>query len=159
MLNRYQNLIFSLCYRMTGNYFEAEDLAQETFLAAYCHMDTFDGEHEKAWLCKIAMNKCMDYARKTGRRGIPETEEKLLSLSDGSMVEERILASEVREELKCSCLKLKEPYREIALAYFYEEKSPQEIAEERDQNLKTVQTQIYRARARLQKIYGKERMP
>ena len=34
LLSDYQNLIFSLCYQMTQNYFEAEDLAQETFVAA-----------------------------------------------------------------------------------------------------------------------------
>lgn len=32
LLSDYQNLIFSLCYQMTQNYFEAEDLAQETFV-------------------------------------------------------------------------------------------------------------------------------
>lgn len=159
LLNRYQNLIFSLCYKMTGNYFTAEDLAQETFLAAYCHMDTFDGQHEKAWLCTIAMNKCLDHAKKTSRHGIPEAEEKLEALSDEKRVEDHLLASEVRQELKTACQQLKPPYRDIAMAYFYEEKSPQEIAREREENLKTVQTQIYRARAKLQKIYGKERMP
>ena len=46
LLSDYQNLIFSLCYQMTQNYFEAEDLAQETFVAAYepvsyTHLDVY----------------------------------------------------------------------------------------------------------------------
>ena len=74
LLSDYQNLIFSLCYQMTQNYFEAEDLAQETFVAAYEHLDSFDGQHEKAWLCRIAMNKCLDFQRKNRRGAIPQDE-------------------------------------------------------------------------------------
>lgn len=34
LVDRYQDLVFTLCYRMVGNYFEAQDLTQETFLSA-----------------------------------------------------------------------------------------------------------------------------
>ena len=30
-IDQYQNLIFSICYKYTENYFDAEDLTQETF--------------------------------------------------------------------------------------------------------------------------------
>lgn len=154
LLSDYQNLIFSLCYQMTQNYFEAEDLAQETFVAAYEHLDSFDGQHEKAWLCRIAMNKCLDFQRKNRRGAIPQDENVFLELADGENVENKVLA-----ELQKACESLKPPYRDIAVAYFCQEKSPEEIATEQNKNIKTVQTQIYRARARLQKIYGKEQMP
>ena len=35
MIGQYQNLIFSICVRMTNDYFIAEDLTQETFLSAF----------------------------------------------------------------------------------------------------------------------------
>lgn len=159
LLSDYQNLIFSLCYQMTQNYFEAEDLAQETFVAAYEHLDSFDGQHEKAWLCRIAMNKCLDFQRKNRRGAIPQDENVFLELADGENVENKVLAEEVQAELWRACESLKSPYRDIAVAYFCQEKSPEEIATEQNKNIKTVQTQIYHARARLQKIYGKEQMP
>ena len=56
---------------MTGDYFAAEDLTQETFLSAFRHMDSFTGTNEKAWLCRIASNKCIDYLKSAGRRQIP----------------------------------------------------------------------------------------
>lgn len=31
MVHKYQNLVFSICVKMTGDYFAAEDLTQETF--------------------------------------------------------------------------------------------------------------------------------
>ena len=57
MIGQYQNLIFSICVRMTNDYFIAEDLTQETFLSAFQKLKAFDGRDEKAWLCRIATNK------------------------------------------------------------------------------------------------------
>lgn len=53
------------------------------------------------------------------------------------------------------CQSLKSPYREVAIAHFCRELSAQEIASESGKNAKTVQTQIYRARAMLKKQMGR----
>ena len=56
LIDRYQNLIFSICYKITADYFAAEDLAQETFLSAYEKYGSFDrgtaakAVGEKGWL-------------------------------------------------------------------------------------------------------------
>lgn len=61
----------------------------------------------------------------------------------------------VLEELKRCCKMLKPPYDEIAEKYFYREMSVSEIADALGRNEKTVQTQIYRAKAMLRKLYQK----
>ena len=66
------------------------------------------------------------------------------------------LSGEVRDELYRACKELKPPYDEIALDYYYYEMDVGEIAEKRERNVKTVQTQIYRARGMLRKKYGKK---
>ena len=48
LIDRYQNLVFSACYRITDSYFDAEDLTQDTFLSVYQIWNKFDGENEKA---------------------------------------------------------------------------------------------------------------
>ena len=68
LINQYQNLIFSICLKLTGDYFVAEDLTQETFVSAFQHWNEFDGNFEKAWLCRIASNKCIDYNRAKARK-------------------------------------------------------------------------------------------
>ena len=159
LIDRYQDLVFSVCYRMVNNYFEAQDLAQETFLSAYLALDRFDGAHEKAWLCRIAANKCPDYLRRQRMQLVPDGEEAMLALPDEAPDPERqVLEDEVQEELKAACETLKEPYRTAALRYFVEEMSFGEIAEQTGQNVKTVQTRIYRAKAQLKKLLGKERV-
>ena len=143
MVDTYQNLVFSVCYKVTGDYFAAEDLAQEAFLSAYKNLDDFEGDNEKAWLCRIATNKSIDYLRSARRRESP--------------TEDLFFEREVKERLLEYCGRLKAPYNEIAKSVYYDEKKADEIAKERNENVKTVQTQIYRARNMLRKIYGKER--
>ena len=156
LIDTYQNLIFSICYKIVKDYFEAEDLAQETFLSAYKHLSTFDRQYEKAWLCRIATNKCLDFIKRADRQSIPTEDEYFLTQKDKEpSPEDNVLELEVKQQLSKRCNSLKSPYREIAFDYFYRELSAAEIAENTGKNLKTVQTQIYRARAMLQKTYRK----
>ncbi len=158
LIGAYQNLVFSVCVKMTNDYFIAEDLTQETFLSAYKNIDTFDGENEKAWLCRIATNKCLDYCKQAARRMIPAEDEifEKQQAKDG-LPESSYIEQEAYEQLRARCSQLKSPYDEIALLHFVEEKRAEEIATLKQRNLKTIQTQIYRARAMLRKLYGKER--
>lgn len=156
LIDTYQNLVFSVCYKITGNYFDSEDLTQETFLSAYKNMASFDGRNEKAWICKIATNKCLDYKRRASNNQIPTEDVYFNELEDvRSGTEEKCLNDFVRENLLHSCQRLKPPYDEVAIAYFYRELSVSQIAKEQNKNEKTVQTQVYRAKAMLRKIYGK----
>lgn len=157
LIDQYQNLIFSICYQMTGDYFAAEDLTQETFLSAYRNLETFDGAYEKAWLCRIAANKCTDYLKSAKRRTEPVDWDVISELpTEDSGPEEETYDSLVREQLLNQCRSLKPPYDTVAELYFYREESPEKIARKLNRNLKTVQTQIYRARSMLQKRYRRE---
>lgn len=156
LIDTYQNLIYSICFKIVRDYFDAEDLAQETFLSAYKHLPTFDRQYEKAWLCRIATNKCLDFIKRSDRQSLPTEDEYFLTQPDREpLPEEKILELEVKQQLSERCNHLKSPYREIAMDYFYSEMSAAEIAANTGKNLKTVQTQIYRARALLQKSYKK----
>jgi len=158
LIHQYQNLIFSVCLKLTGDYFAAEDLTQETFIAAYRHLDEFDGRAEKAWLGRIASNKCIDYQRQASRRAVPVTEEEMpgVETADHNEPLKLFLNREVLEELRACCDALPPPYSEVALKHFLEGKTAGEIAEELGVNRKTVQTRIYRARDMLRKSYRKE---
>lgn len=69
--------------------------------------------------------------------------------------EENVLEAEAKKQLYDQCLQLKTPYRDVALDYFYQQLSVAEIASRTGKNRKTIQTQIYRAKAMLKKKYLK----
>lgn len=157
LIEQYQNLIYSICYKFTNDYFDAKDLTQETFLSAYKNFSHFDGSNERAWLCKIATNKCLDYLKHTGRRQIPTEDDYFSGLSvTQNTPEKEYLDLELRQELYRCCCQLASPYREVATDYFYHEMEIREMAAKTGKNLKTLQTQVYRAKAMLKKLYRKE---
>ena len=60
------------CYRMLGSVQDAEDQVQETLLSAWRGIDGFEGRASvRAWLYKIATNRCLDEIRRRPRHGLP----------------------------------------------------------------------------------------
>src|SRR5437764_3175223 len=64
------------CYRILGSVQDAEDLLQETLLAAWRGLDRFEGRASvRSWLYRIATNRCLNTLRDSGRRTIePRTD-------------------------------------------------------------------------------------
>lgn len=158
LIDEYGDLVFSICFKLVYNYFDAEDLAQDTFLSAYRNLSGFDGSNEKAWICRIATNKCLDFLKQSGRKTIPVEDTYFYEVEcNMPSPEERILDTDVKKQLYNLCKQLKQPYRQVALEYFYYEKDISEIAEQSGKNKKTLQTQIYRAKTMLRKLWRRER--
>ncbi len=158
LVNQYQNLIFSICLKLTGDYFAAEDLAQETFIAAFRNWEKFDGGAEKAWLCRIAANKCIDYNRLSASKELSAEEEEIHKPEACGRDEplEWVMNREVMEELERCCRNLPPPYDRTARQHFIEGKPAKEIAEQTETELNTVKTRIRRAREMLKKSFRKE---
>ncbi len=57
------------CYRILGTVQDAEDLVQETLLAAWRGLEAFEGRSSvRAWLYRIATNRCLNALRDRARR-------------------------------------------------------------------------------------------
>src|SRR5712691_1881661 len=69
LIARYQRMVHSLTFRMTGSLADGEDLAQETFIVAFRRLDSFRGESKfSSWLCQIAVNTCLNWKKSQARR-------------------------------------------------------------------------------------------
>ncbi len=63
------------CYRMLGSLQDAEDMLQETLLAAWRALAGFEGRASlRGWLYRIATNRCLNAMRDTRRRPPPAPE-------------------------------------------------------------------------------------
>jgi RNA polymerase sigma factor (sigma-70 family) len=57
------------CYRILGSVHDAEDMVQETFLAAWRSLEAFEGRASvRSWLYRIATNRCLNALRGRSRR-------------------------------------------------------------------------------------------
>ncbi|MFC7372837.1 RNA polymerase sigma factor SigW [Fictibacillus iocasae] len=162
IVDLFKDKIFQLCYRMTGNRHEAEDLAQEAFLRAYMNIEKYNGEYKfSTWLFRIATNLCIDRLRKKKPdysldAEVPGTDGANMYSQLSSkepLPEETITESEKRMELQAEILKLPEKYRTAILLKYMEDMSLEEISQAMDIPVPTVKTRIHRGREALKKVF------
>lgn len=158
LVERYEKLVFTICYQMVRDYHEAQNLAQETFLSAYRKIDSCPPESYKPWLARIATNKAKDHLKSAYMRRVTTDDGEQLACIPTDLTPERIyVTSETQQYIHEQILSLKEPYHKVSVLYFIDEKSVEEISQRLDRPKKTVQTQLYRAKGMLQELLKEER--
>lgn len=69
LFERHKNAVFSFVLRSVGRREDAEDIVAETFRKAWTAIARFKGQSSLlTWLCRIAANLCIDYARRSKAR-------------------------------------------------------------------------------------------
>lgn len=118
LLERHEREIFAYALRLTGSRHDADDLYQDTFLAAFRAWPPPRRDNERAWLYRIATNKAIDHARK--RRPTVSMEDLRLAAPERDGVTLVDLSRAIRElpagQRAAFVLRAVEgrPYREIA---------------------------------------------
>ncbi|MDD6034003.1 MAG: sigma-70 family RNA polymerase sigma factor [Oscillospiraceae bacterium] len=157
LVRQYEKLVFTVCYQLVRDYHEAQNLTQETFLSAYRHIDEYQGDSYKPWLIRIASNKAKDYLKSAYFRRVDITDEMESKVSGAeASAEELAVSSEMVKAIQDKILSLEEPYHKVAVLFFLHGLTPEEIAQKLDRPRKTVQTQLYRAKLKLQQFVKEE---
>ncbi len=163
-MQEYGTKVMHLAYYSLKDRHLAEDVAQEVFIKAYKHWDSFRGESSAyTWLYKITMNLCRDKARSAWWRRLLPTDEPRASTAAGVEAplppdedpEEAAMRSDLRDRMMQQVMKLNDAYREVVVMYYYHDLSTVEIAEITGQNENTIKTRLFRARAMLKELLQK----
>jgi len=147
--------VYSVCFRMTGNISEAEDLTQEAFLQLYRKIATFRGESSfSTWLHRLTVNTVLMRFRKKGLTEISldetqePTEESGPSKEFGS--EDMTLAGSIdRVSLEKAMEDLSPGYRSIFVLHDVEGYEHNEIAEMLGCSVGNSKSQLFKARLKL----------
>jgi RNA polymerase sigma factor (sigma-70 family) len=127
LVARYQDLVCAVSFSSTGDPVLSEDVAQETFVAAWRHLDRVrEPRRLRSWLCGIARNLGRK-ARKRRRR------EELIDVdahaSDGANAFDQLAKDDAERLVRAALLRVPETYREVLVLYYRDDCSIREVAD------------------------------
>ncbi|ANQ40031.1 RNA polymerase subunit sigma-24 [Gluconobacter oxydans] len=154
LVRRHQGWVFRLVRSHIGDSEEAVDVTQASFIAAVGALRRYDGERLfRAWLSRIAINKCKDWRRRRNVRrlfafALPMDE--AYSVSEKTPDAERVLgANQDLARTMSAIAELPGTLKEPLILRTIEGYSEAETAQILGISQKAVEMRLYRARVRL----------
>lgn len=154
LMQRHREAVYRLVRAHIGDEVEALDVTQESFIAAFAALHRFDRVRPfRAWLLRIALNKCHDWARKRSVRrffAFARPIEDAAEVADSAMNPEAALQSAAGVEyIQRAVQALPARLKDALVLCAIEGMSQDEAAALIGVSRKTIETRIYRARQKL----------
>jgi RNA polymerase sigma-70 factor (ECF subfamily) len=153
IVDKYKRQIYSITYSMTQNHADADDLSQDTFIKAYENLRKFKpGTNFRSWLCRIAVNSCIDHLRH--RKRFPEDHLNAQAdlLSNGSPdPQDNLESNELMENITTAVDSLPKSQRTVVILREMQGLGLKEIAGILECSESTVRWRLHYARKKLQK--------
>jgi RNA polymerase sigma-70 factor, ECF subfamily len=154
LVERYQGRLFALARHYTKNPVEVEDIVQDTFLKAYTRLDSF--QHQSSfytWIYRIATNTVLDFLKRRGRCPVRAVEDPELVATDSDQrnlvrPDARLEQQEIAEITRAVLEELPEIFRTVLVLREFEDLPYQEIADVLGISIGTVESRLFRARAK-----------
>ena len=156
LVRLYEKRVLALTTRMCKNPSDAEEAAQEAFLAAWQGLPFFRGEASfSTWLYRLASNACVDLLRREGRRqsaagpSLNDEEVRLEVPDTAPSPQEQAEQTELREQIEAGLQALTPDHRQVLILREMHQLSYDEIAQTLDVDVGTVKSRINRGRKQL----------
>ena len=156
----YQTVVYNTALRIMNNEASADDVAQNAFLSAWNHIDSFKTGSFKPWIIRITINACYDEIRKQKRRPTiplepisPDTDDEIED-ADWMVDPNKNTVDEIEQkelmQIVESCLEaLTDEYRIVLTLVDVDEISYQDVSDIIHKPLGTVKSRLLRARLRM----------
>jgi RNA polymerase sigma factor (sigma-70 family) len=153
IVKRYQSLVCSVTYNATGSLSLSEDIAQETFLAAWKQLaELREPARLRSWLCSIARFLAGKELGRRSREPI-HVAEPLDAVPEPASLEASPSAQAVSREEEAilwrALERIPETYREPLILFYREEKSIERVAAELELSEEAVKQRLARGRKML----------
>ncbi len=168
IVNRHQDRVFNIIYRMIDNYEEAEDLTQEVFIKVFKSLKKFKQRSTfSTWLYRVTVNMCIDAWRKKNKRGnsnkdwefredwykdtqrVMSNEASSPDLIDPEEIRE---SNELKERVQKAISKLSYKYRIVIILHDLQGFSYREISDIFNCPMGTTKSCLHKARMRLKSL-------
>ncbi len=165
LVNQFQERIYGLCYHMTSNHEDANDLAQDTFFKAWQALKNFKGDSSfYTWIYRIAVNTCLNHLKLRRNRTPhlslndldlqPENDPDLVALVSDKTPRREAGLVELQRRLNEALLKLSEDHRTVVTLHDIQGLPHDQIAKILGINPGTVRSRLFYAHQQLQGWLG-----
>ena len=152
LVERFQDMVFTVAYARIGNEVTAEDIAQETFIEVYLHLGSLREPRAFAgWLKRVTLHQCARVSRRISAS--------LVSLDHAADLPhdevdpmERVIGAEERSVLRKVIESLPEDQRTATLLHYISGYSQKEIADFLEIPVDRVRKRLQIARNRLREM-------
>jgi RNA polymerase sigma-70 factor, ECF subfamily len=159
LVSRYERRVYRMAKQITQSDEDAEDVLQESFLKAYTHLDSFQGQSKfYTWLVRIAVNEALMKLRKRKSDRTVSLDEPADTGEDTVVreiavweddPEQKYSREELRDILDKAIEQLKPAFRTVFVLRDIEEMSTEETAEALGLSIPAVKSRLLRARLQL----------
>lgn len=146
LLQRHENVLYTVCLRLVGNRQDAEEIAQDVMLKVFSAIQKFEGRSSyKTWLLRIAKNACFDRLKRkaTSARYAETIRNEPREYTETEYEENRVL--DLLQQLE-------HKDREVLTLRYVADLSLNEVAESADLNLSAAKMRLYRATEKLRRL-------
>lgn len=150
LYTRFADDVIRVSYFYLGDRGKAEDVCHDAFLSLFTNRPVLTPGSEKAWLLKVALNRCRDIWRSAWMRRV----------ISGSPVFEMIPGPDTigqhleKQEILAAVNGLPADFREVFILYYYQGYGISDIAQITGMPEGTVSSRLSRGRKRLEKVLG-----
>ena len=151
LVHRYQRRVFNLVFRMLQQYEEANEITQETFLAAWQGLPSFRGDARfPTWLYRIAYNCSLKQLEQRKRdqalQSAMQAEQLLQHTNDDIRTDAQLEAHDRQALVQQHLSQLPAKYRIVLVLRHLQEMTYEEMAEILTVPIGTIKTHLFRAR-------------
>lgn len=158
LVERYQQTMFNVVYRLLGNYAICEEVCQEAFISAYGKLAQFSGRSKfSTWLCQIAINKTRDLLRRRSAQDIHDDLDDygdVLAGPESENPQRQAEQAQTQRGVRAILTGLPLQYREILVLKHIEGYGNEEIAQILGVTVENAKIRAFRAREMFRQACG-----